>query len=103
MAGKNKIKMIAMIAIYLIFMFNLLKIATAPPEPHNIEGYVFHSDGTTGVDNGIPVKINDSISGDVVLTYTDAPDVPFLKGFYGTTINGSDEDVIIVTAWNSTY
>ncbi len=99
----NKIKRIAMIAIYLIFMFNIVKYVTAPPLPHNVDGFVFHSDGTTGVDNGIPVKINDTVSGDVVLTYTDAPDVPALKGFYSATIDGSDGDMTIATAWNSTH
>ena len=76
---------------------------TSPPQPHNIQGRVFNSDGVTGVNNGIPVTINDTISGDFVLTYTYAPDIPSIRGSYSAAINGSNGDTIIVTAWNSTY
>jgi len=75
---------------------------TGPPQPHTIRGRVFNSDGATGVENGIPVTINNTVSGDFVLTYTYAPPIPSLKGSYSANVNGSDSDTIIVTAWNST-
>ncbi len=75
----------------------------APDLPHNIEGRIFHSDGVTGVENGIPVRINDTVNGETVLVYTYAPDVPELKGAYSGTITGSDGDKIVIVSWNTTY
>ena len=75
---------------------------SAPPSPHNVQGRVF-SNGTNGVQNGIPVMINDTVSNDLVIVYTDAPEVPELLGTYSAAINGSDGDLIIVTAWNLTH
>ena len=33
---------------------------SSPPEPHNVQGRVFNSDGVTGVDNGVPVLLNNT-------------------------------------------
>ncbi len=74
-----------------------------PPSPHNIIGRVFHPDGVTGVENGIPVLINNTNNSNSVLTYVYAPPVPEYKGSYSATINGSDNDSIIVVAWNITH
>lgn len=83
-----------------IILTNLVK---AQPAPHNVEGRVL-TNGSNGIQNGIPVTINDTVSGDYVLTYTDAPeDIPELRGSYSATINGNDGDLIIVRAWNSTH
>jgi len=103
MMSSDKQKMTVIAIIYIIFLFSMLELAFAPPLPHNVEGRVFHSDGTTGIANGIPIKINNTLTGDIMLTYTDAPPIPSLAGAYSATINGSESDTIIVTAWNSTH
>ena len=96
-------KMYALILLILVHSILLSVIVKAPPpSPHNVEGRVL-TNSSNGVQNGIPVTINDTVSNDYVLTYTDAPDVPELLGSYSATINGNDGDLIIVTAWNSTH
>src|SRR3989338_8785511 len=96
-------KMYALILLILVHSILLSVIVKAPPpSPHNVEGRVL-TNSSNGVQNGIPVTINDTVSNDYVLTYTDAPDVPELRGSYSATINGNDGDLIIVTAWNSTH
>ncbi|MFH1641753.1 MAG: hypothetical protein ABIC04_02545 [Nanoarchaeota archaeon] len=75
---------------------------TGPPEPHNIEGKIINLDGT-GVENGIPVLINNTNTDKSFLAEVYAPPIPSLKGSYSAVINGSDNDDIIVSAWNSTH
>ncbi|MFH1850072.1 MAG: hypothetical protein ABH879_07885 [archaeon] len=85
------------------FLLLLLNIVTAPPvSPNNVEGRVFDSRGA-GVENGIPVSVNNTVNGDYALTYVDAPSPPQHKGSYLTTITGSPGDAIIVNAWNSSH
>ena len=89
--------------VFAVFCLSLISpiVNAPPPVPHNVRGRVFNSDGTTGVENGIPVRINDTNNSNTVLTHVYAP--PSLKGLYSTTINGSDNDLINVTAWNGTH
>ncbi|MDD5086415.1 MAG: hypothetical protein PHV16_01555 [Candidatus Nanoarchaeia archaeon] len=90
----------------IIFLFMLLIVSsevTAPPEPHNVKGRVFHLDSITGVQNEIPVQIKNINTSQETLTYVYAPNIPSLKGAYSATINASDNDLINVTSWNSTY
>jgi len=84
-----------------VLIFNI--VISSPPTPHNVRGRVFNSDGITGVENGIPVRINDTNNSNSVLTYVYAPPIPSLKGSYSAAINSSDNDLINVTAWNSTH
>ncbi|HLG23428.1 MAG TPA: hypothetical protein VI564_00695 [Candidatus Nanoarchaeia archaeon] len=91
-----------------VFVFSILVLwallallVYAPPAPHNIDGRVF-SNSTNGVPNGIPVLINDTSSGDIVLVETFAPPVPELMGIYSATIIGNDSDNITAIAWNDT-
>jgi hypothetical protein len=86
----------------ILLMLVMSSAADSPPEPHNVEGRVFNDDGTGGVPNGIPVAINDTNSSTYTVTYTNAPPVPELLGSYATTIDGVDNDTIIVTSWNKT-
>jgi len=89
-----------------VLLFSLLLIlpALAPPSPHNVQGRVFHSDGTTGVANGIPVKINNTnATNTLVFTQVSAPPAPQFRGSYSATINGSDNDTIEAWAWNTTH
>jgi hypothetical protein len=83
-----------------ILLFSLVRISVQALDPHGIEGYVFNMDGTQ-VSTGIPVTINDTNSSDFVSTQTSGP--PIATGFYSATINGSDNDTVIVTAWNATH
>ena len=91
--------------VFTVFCLSLISPAVnaPPPEPHNVRGRVFNSDGVTGVENGIPVRINDTNNSNSVLTYVYAPAIPSLKGSYSAAINGSDNDLINITAWNSAY
>lgn len=99
----ENLKMLALISCILVYLILLATVVKAPPPmPHNVDGRVL-TNSSNGVQNGIPVTINDTVSNDFVLTYTDAPDIPELLGSYSATINGNDGDLIIVTAWNSTH
>ena len=71
-----------------------------PPGPHNVIGTVF-TNTSNQVANGIPVKINNTISNTTAFTYTNGPGIN--TGAYATTINGRTGDFIIVYAYNSTY
>lgn len=99
----DNLKMLALILcvlVYLILLSNLVK--APPPSAHTVDGRVF-TNGSNGVQNGIPVAVNDTVSGDYVVVYTDAPPDPDVSGSYLATINGNDGDLIIVTSWNSTH
>lgn len=90
------------IIILLVFGLLLAVFVFADPLfPYNIKGRVFNSDGS-GVENGIPVKINDTTNNSIFLTYVSAPSVPQLKGSYSTKIMGSENDNITVIAWDTT-
>ncbi|RLJ03113.1 MAG: hypothetical protein DRP11_01680 [Candidatus Aenigmatarchaeota archaeon] len=87
--------------IMVVFLVPL--IIAAPPTPHNVRGRVFNIDGESGVENGIPVSLNDTNTSDYVLTKVYAPPLPQFKGSYAATINASDGDTLIVMAWNDSY
>jgi len=92
------------LGLVMIFVLLLLKIIFSQvPDPHNIKGRVYHSDGTTGVENGIPVRINDTNNGETVFFVIDAPLNPQQAGRYSTTIIGSDADPIVARAWNASH
>ncbi len=97
-----KRKLMAVMVIFLLVLVSLIT-SSAPPTPHNIRGRVFYIDGVTGVDNGIPIRINNTNNSNSVLTQVYAPQIPTLKGTYAATINGSDNDFIIARAWNLTH
>ena len=90
------------LTIWLIALLWLGDIAISPPGPHNVVGRVTTLSGN-GVQNGIPVFINDTTFGSFVQTYTNAPPIPQLLGSYSATITGEDNDAIIVIAWNATH
>jgi hypothetical protein len=96
---------VMLFAIALLSSFFMhLPAADAQPSPHNVEGRVFHSDGVTGVENGIPVLINNTnATNTFVYTQVSAPPAPQFRGSYSATINGSDNDTIEAWAWNATY
>jgi hypothetical protein len=96
-------KVQCLVLLTLVFSVLISSIARAPPpEPYNVKGRVF-TNSSNGVQNGIPVLINDTTNGNSVLTYTSAPDVPALRGSYSATIEGNLNDVIVVVSWNSTH
>jgi len=90
----------------MIFLFAAsLQLASAQaPQPHNIQGRVFADNSkTTGAEANLPVILNDTSSGNVVLTYTQNPGPPPLKGIYSATILGITGDLIIATSYNATH
>src|SRR3989338_5336097 len=96
-----------MYSLFLAVLFSLLLlpylVKAPPPEPHNVEGYVFNNNSGNGAGN-LPVRINNTVNGDAVLTYTQAEPsfAPFL-GKYSATIGGNDGDIINITSWNATH
>ncbi len=80
----------------------LAQFVFAPPSPHNVKGKVL-SNNSNGVGNGIPVIINNTVLGNSVQTFVDAPPSPQQRGSYAATINGSDGDTISVLSWNGTH
>lgn len=80
----------------------LLAIAVlAPPSPHSISGTIYHSNAANQVPLGTRFTINETVTGDYRSLVTSLP-VPGLSGRYFETINGSDGDLTIITAWNIT-
>ena len=72
--------------------------ADPPPEPHGVSGFVFRSDGSA-VPAGIAVTVNDTNSSDFVNTTTGGP----FSNRYSVTLNGSDNDTLVVRAFNATH
>lgn len=105
---KNKtweriIKDLCLILFFLVIVTNFSKLVIAdPPSPHNVKGRIF-TNGSNGVQNGIPVFINNTANGESVNTEVYAPPIPQFRGSYSTTINGNDGDLVIVTSWNDTH
>lgn len=81
-----------------LFSFTVLAV----PAPHNIEGKIF-TNSSNGVENGVPVFINNTDNSNSTLVYTNAPPIPMLRGIYSATILGEDYDSITVIAWNATH
>ena len=98
--NKLMIRRISILLFTVISLALFVKIIVNALDPYGVEGYVFNTDGSQVV-SGIPVTINNTNSSDFVKTYTSGP--PSDTGFYSATINGSDNDTIIVTAWNASH
>lgn len=85
---------------FILISLILVKIAMAPPPvPKNIDGYIYHTSGA-GVEDGIPVTINNTANLYFKRTSVNAP--PSKPGVYSATIEGSVGDIIIVKSWNTT-
>ena len=89
------LKRFSTIALLLLFIALASVLVFAPPSPHNIAGRVV-SNGSNGVANGMPVLLNDTVSGDIVLASVFAPPIPPLMGSYSATISGNDNDLYYV-------
>jgi hypothetical protein len=98
---QKKDKLIFGIVLAFVLCSIILKFIVIAFEPHGIQGYVFMSNGVTQAPSGLPVTINNTNTSDFIRTQTFGP--PIAPGFYSATINGSDNDTIIVRAWNATY
>lgn len=96
----SKMYISLVLVLFLIIILN--NLVYAQPIPHNIQGTVY-TNSSNGVQNGIPVKITDTVTGDIVLTYVYAPPVPALRGRWSATIDGNDGDLITVISWNSSH
>src|SRR3989344_4508563 len=99
--GKKEAKLNykSFIIFFILIFFFVYLISGQIPTLHSIQGYVFHKDGEQ-VQAGIKVRINATLSGSFITTQTSGP--PGNTGFYGTNINASDGELIIVTAFNAT-
>ena len=92
------LSMLILLAALLIFSSTV----AAPPSPHNVRGKVL-TNSSNGVQNGIPVTINTTVTGDFVLTFVSAPPSPSQRGSYSATVSGEDNEFIILRSWNITH
>ncbi len=97
---ERKIFFIAGTLVFLLLLFSGL--VYAPPSPHNVQGKIL-TNSSNGVQNGIPVFINNTVTGDTAYTFVSAPPIPSLRGSYSATITGDDGNAITVWSWNSTH
>ena len=89
--------------IFACFILLAVFVIGQVPSPHNVEGKIYTND-SNGVQNGIPVLINNTATGDnKTLTYVNAPPAVPHRGSYSATIIGNDNDLIVVTSWNRTH
>ena len=88
--------------IFLIGVTSLFFVSAQPVSNINIQGYVFYNN-TAGVENGIPVIVNNTNLNKVFTTEVFAPNIPSMKGFYGLTIEGNTGHTVIVRAYNETH
>lgn len=92
---------IAILTLFVFLLILFLKLANAPiPEPHGISGYVHGNDSITQVPAGTKFTVNDTVTSDFVQDVTGIG--PF-TGAYSVVVNGNDEDLVIITAWNATH
>ncbi|MEK6967680.1 MAG: CARDB domain-containing protein [Nanoarchaeota archaeon] len=78
----------------------LIPIAYSPPPSlHGVAGYIFHWNGTPQVPSGTSIRINESVTPEIVLALTGAG--PF-SGRYSVVVVGVDGDFIVFEAWNLT-
>ena len=64
-------------------------------------GYVFISDGATQVATGTSVKINATVTGNVIYTKTSGP--AGQTGFYSATFQSVDGEYVVVMAFNNSH
>ena len=95
-------KKYCLLTIIIIYLILKSHIVIAPPQPHNVRGTVYNKDGSYAT-GGIPITINNTISSDFVRTRTNGIGPAIIDASYSASINGSNNDAIIVTAWNSTH
>jgi len=94
-------KKTGMLILCIFFVILFLKLANAPvPEPHGIAGYVHNNNSNVQVPAGIPFKVNETVTGDLVQDVTGIG--PF-GGRYSVVVSGNDWDDVVITAWNVTH
>ncbi|MFH0978179.1 MAG: hypothetical protein V1837_02645 [Candidatus Woesearchaeota archaeon] len=79
----------------------LCTLVYAPPTPHSMAGFIFTS-GKRQVPFNTPFSVNDTNSSDFIRSRTSVP-AAALSGRYFVVINGTDNDTILMYAWNITY
>jgi hypothetical protein len=88
---------------YAIFYLILISFPIfAVPQPHNVAGTIFLKNGGFAI-GGIPIRINNTVNGAHTISRTNGIGPPFIDASYSATINGSDTDLVMVTAWNATH
>ncbi len=77
-------------------------VAKVPPIPHGIAGWIFDADGSTQMPLGTFYEIRDYSTNFLLENETRIP-FPGYTGRYSEVMNGSDNDIVNVTAWNATH
>jgi hypothetical protein len=91
------------LVVYLALLLVMLRIAISPPPtPHSVAGYIFRSNGVTQVPLGTKYTLNDTNSTFFISGQTNIP-IPGMSGMYFETVDGSDQDTVILTSWNATH
>jgi len=72
-----------------------------PPELHVVEGYVFINEQGLQAPTSTVVFVNSTGTQEFFYTETYGP--PGETGYYSLSVNGSDGDEIVVTAYNATF
>ncbi|MEA2037338.1 MAG: hypothetical protein U9O94_07545 [Nanoarchaeota archaeon] len=91
-----------LLIVSLVYLALIAHTIIAPPAPHNIEGIIYDIGGSY-VLGGVPVTVNNTNTSDFIQTRTNGVGPPAVDATYATTINGSDNDTIIVTSWSSNW
>lgn len=97
-----KNNLIWVMILVVLMVLTVIQVASDPPFPKNVVGKIFHND-MSGVENGIPVIINNTNLSQIFYTEVFAPPVPQLAGAYSLTLNGSIGDILTLTAYNDTH
>ena len=86
--------------IFAIFIFSSFSVPAAPPTPHGVAGWIFNNDSSQ-VPLGTGYDINDTNSSFYLRSATSVP-ITGYSGRYSEVVNGQDNDIVLVRAWNST-
>ena len=93
---REPLRLLALLTVMSIILLQAQE-AQAIPSPHGISGTVYELDGITQAPEGISFSINDTTRSQFVQGKTGRPGS---TGKYAASINGEDDDTIIVKVWN---
>jgi len=98
---KARVLLFGTVMILCVSLLSLI-VYTQVPTPHTVRGKVL-TNSSNGVQNGIPVLINNTVNGNVVYTEVSAPPAPPRRGEYSADVNGTTGDFIVLWSWNNTH
>jgi len=91
-----------LLAVIILFFIGIPTVVAPPPLPSTVNGRITGLDAE-GLPNGTPVLLNNTNTGQIFFTVTDAPANPNLKGSYSSNVNATNGDLFTVTSWNATH